>query len=172
MAPESSSHCVLVINGGSSSLKFALYRVDADPVLLLTGKFDRIHLEDGTLTCKDGASGRAEQRSVDLPDRASCLPSLTEIIGRYAGAGSLKAVGHRVVHGGPRLTEPIIRARIREGLQFLGIRLDRMLNQANAGVISMQAERLSSDHQVTVRVVPTDEELLIARQTCRRLNLE
>jgi acetate kinase len=58
-----------------------------------------------------------------------------------------------------------IRARICEGLGFLGIELDDGRNSAHAAVISAEASR------VTVRVIPTNEELMIARSVSRVLRL-
>ena len=54
-----------------------------------------------------------------------------------------------------------VRARICEGLEFLGIRLNRERNAASAPVISRSGSR------VTVRVMKTDEDLMIARHTRR-----
>ena len=58
-----------------------------------------------------------------------------------------------------------IRARICEGLGFLGIELHAGRNAAHAAVISAEASR------VTVRVIPTNEELMIARSASRVLRL-
>jgi acetate kinase len=58
---------------------------------------------------------------------------------------------------------PSIRARISEGLGFLGVELDEARNAENAAVISMERGR------VAVRVVHTDEELMIAREVRRLL---
>ena len=58
-----------------------------------------------------------------------------------------------------------IRARICEGLGFLGIELHDTRNAAHAAVISTNVSR------VTVRVIPTDEELMIARSVSRLLHL-
>jgi acetate kinase len=60
---------------------------------------------------------------------------------------------------------PSIRARICDGLGFLGIGLNEARNAQNAAVISADASR------ATVRVIRTDEELMIARSVCRVLGL-
>ena len=60
---------------------------------------------------------------------------------------------------------PSIRARICDGLGFLGIELNESRNAENAAVISTDASR------ATVRVIRTDEELMIARSVCRVLEL-
>ena len=59
---------------------------------------------------------------------------------------------------------PLARARICEGLSFLGMELNESRNAENAGVISADASR------VTVRVIRTDEEQMIALSVCRILD--
>ena len=59
-----------------------------------------------------------------------------------------------------------VRARVCSGLGFLGIELDEASNAANAPLISTDANR------VAVRVIRTDEELMIAREVCRLLGDE
>lgn len=71
-----------------------------------------------------------------------------------------------VFSGGIGENAPSIRARICSGLQFLGIELDEKSNAANASVISAAAGR------VTVRVVRTDEELMIARSVRRAFGVD
>jgi acetate kinase len=60
---------------------------------------------------------------------------------------------------------PLIRQRICEGLRFLGIELNQRRNAKNALLISPETGR------VKVRVIPTNEELMIARFVTRVLNL-
>jgi acetate kinase len=64
-----------------------------------------------------------------------------------------------VFSGGIGENSPLVRARICEGLEFLGIVLDRERNQAGAPVISRDTARPE------VRVIATDEESMIARAT-------
>jgi len=61
---------------------------------------------------------------------------------------------------------PEIRAKVCAGLEFLGVKLERKQNAANAGVISARGSR------VTVHVMRTDEEWMIARSVCRVLGLK
>jgi acetate kinase len=75
-------------------------------------------------------------------------------IGAYAAA--LGGLDGLVFAGGIGEHSPEIRARICDGLEFLGVRLDERKNAAHAPVIS------SSDGAVAVRVIPTDEEKMIA----------
>ena len=70
-----------------------------------------------------------------------------------------------VFSGGMGENSPPIRSRICDGLEFLGVTLDEKQNAANASVISCAGNRVS------VRVIPTDEELMIAKSVCRALTL-
>lgn len=84
-------------------------------------------------------------------------------IGAFAAA--LGGLDTLVFAGGIGENEPLVRARILDGRGFLGIDLDEKQNLANAGVISTEASR------VTVRVIHTDEEIMIAKTICRVLGL-
>ena len=84
-------------------------------------------------------------------------------IGAYAAAlGGLHTL---VFAGGIGENAPVIRARICDGLDFIGIELDKSRNAKTAAVISRNSSR------VTVRVIRTDEELMIARSVGRVLGL-
>jgi hypothetical protein len=67
--------------------------------------------------------------------------------------------------GGIGENAPTVRARICAGLGFLGIEVEEKRNAASEGVISEAARR------VTVRVIRTDEEQMIARSVCYALGL-
>jgi acetate kinase len=84
-------------------------------------------------------------------------------IGAYAAA--LGGLDTLVFAGGIGENAPVIRARICEGMEFLGIEIEEKLNAVNEGVISTQASR------VAIRVIHTDEELTTARSVCRVLGL-
>jgi acetate kinase len=82
-----------------------------------------------------------------------------------AFAAALGGLDTLVFAGGIGENCPSIRARICEGLNFLGIELNESCNAQSAGVISTDASR------ATVRVIHTDEELMMARSVCRILGL-
>jgi acetate kinase len=83
-------------------------------------------------------------------------------IGAYAAA--LGGIDTLIFAGGIGENVPTIRARICQGLSFLGIACNATRNMDNAAVIS------DPDGQVTIRVMRTDEELMIARSTSRVLD--
>jgi acetate kinase len=82
-------------------------------------------------------------------------------IGAYAA--SLGGLDTLVFTGGIGQNSPVIRTRICEGLQFLGIAINEKQNTLNASDISIANSR------VTVRVIPTDEELMIARYVYKNI---
>jgi acetate kinase len=84
-------------------------------------------------------------------------------IGSFAAA--LGGLDTLVFAGGIGENAPVVRARICEGMSFLGIEFSESRNAKSAAVISTHAS------PAMVRVIPTDEELLIARSVCRALGL-
>jgi acetate kinase len=75
-------------------------------------------------------------------------------IGSFAAA--LGGIDQLVFAGGIGENSPVVRARICEGLEFLGVDVDEKRNAAAQGIIS------KTNGQVTVRVIRTDEERMIA----------
>ncbi len=112
---------ILVINGGSSTLKFALFRIGAVPVRELSGSIDRIGTPNGTLTWVRGDIGTAERRTITASDHVACLEPLLACIKDHLAQIPLVAIGHRVVHGG-RYREPqLVTTVVMEELQRLSV---------------------------------------------------
>ncbi len=84
-------------------------------------------------------------------------------IGAYAAA--LGGVDTLIFAGGIGENCPVVRSRICEGLEFLGIQIEKKLNMDNAPVIS------TNNGKVTIRIIHTDEELMIAKTVNKLLNL-
>jgi acetate kinase len=85
-------------------------------------------------------------------------------IGSFAAV--LGGLDTLVFTGGIGENAPLIRSRICEGLGFLGIKIDDTRNAKSADVISERTSR------VMIRVIHTDEELMIARSVTRVLRLK
>jgi acetate kinase len=92
---------ILVLNGGSSSLTFALFDAGAPPPRAVSGRFERIGTAQAELIVAGGDGGADQRRSLTLPDHAACVPALLDLLARR-GVTEPDAVGHRVVHGGTR----------------------------------------------------------------------
>lgn len=97
---------ILTINAGSSSLKFALFQIGKAPARQLSGKFERIGLDGGGLSVSDAATGKKTQSRFDAENHIACVARLEEVLRSKANMESIRAVGHRIVHGGPRYTKP------------------------------------------------------------------
>jgi acetate kinase len=148
---------------------------DLDPgVLFAMARTERLSLEDlesivETESGLLGLSGRSGDVR-DLLDRELADPQAAEAIDVFChharkGIGAMAAVlgglDTLVFTGGIGENAAEIRSRICRDLGFLGVNLEEPCNIANAPVISPASAR------VTVRVIPTDEERMIARETWR-----
>lgn len=91
--------CVLTINAGSSSIKFAVYRVGDPSLLELHGKIDRIGLEGTHLIFQDTATDHQESLPVATSDHEAAAMFLIKWLEERKVFDSIGAVGHRVVHG-------------------------------------------------------------------------
>ncbi len=98
---------VLIINSGSSSLKFALYKTGEAEALDCSGKLDRIGLAGGDFHVRD-ASGNTlvKNENLHLANHEAALGTLLEWLADTGRQQHLDAAAHRVVHGGPRHTQP------------------------------------------------------------------
>jgi acetate kinase len=103
MKPSNPS--ILTINGGSASIKFALYQTDELPRRWLYGKVDRIGLAGTNLTFNDLTQNQQGSRIIKASDHWSAANVLIDWLEERIGFASVKAVGHRVVHG-MKYTEP------------------------------------------------------------------
>ena len=97
---------VLTINGGSSSIKFALFEAGNPLRRILGGEIERIGLPAATLKMKGLTPADNFSRPVTAPDHSAAAAVLMDRIEERSGREALSAVGHRIVHGGPKYSEP------------------------------------------------------------------
>jgi acetate kinase len=107
-APRLDKSCILTINCGSSSLKFALFAASARPSRLLSGRVERIGMPRSRLVMVAADGAQAEDRTVDAPDQTAAIELLVKVLGYLVGLASIAVVGHRVVHGGNRFYRPAL----------------------------------------------------------------
>ena len=128
---------VLVINSGSSSLKFTLFDM-ADKSLLCKGLVERIGLEGTKLTYK--AHGQSVEEPLNISKHSEALTSIcAKMTDKEIGViGSLKeidAIGHRVLHGGAKYSEPVlVNAAVKDVIRECFV-LGPLHNPANLGGI-------------------------------------
>jgi acetate kinase len=97
---------ILTINGGSSSIKFALFEAGDTLLRILAGELERIGVPDAALRVKGLNPADNFSRPVTAPDHTVAVAVLMDWIEERTGNDALTAVGHRVVHGGPKYSEP------------------------------------------------------------------
>jgi acetate kinase len=97
---------ILTINGGSSSIKFALFDAGNPLRRILEGELERIGLPEATLRVKGLSRADNFSRLVMAPDHTAAISALMDWIEERSRHDTLTAVGHRVVHGGPKYSKP------------------------------------------------------------------
>ena len=97
---------ILILNGGSSSIKFALFAVDAPLRVKVKGQIERIGTPDAVFSTQEGEHAAHATQPVAAADYASAVEWLIDWINEKDIDDSLIAVGHRIVHGGPHFHEP------------------------------------------------------------------
>ena len=143
---------VLVLNSGSSSVKYQLFDM-SDRSLLVGGSAERIGTDDSRLTHRTREQNGSLQECVTrcpLPDHAAALDRIGELLAEAGLMDDLAGIGHRVVHGGevfrePTLIDPEVVQTIRELSSLAPLH-----NPANLLGIEVALARLPGVHQVAV----------------------
>jgi acetate kinase len=141
---------VLVLNAGSSSLKFCVYHTPQDDTWRLEarGQIEGIGTSP-RFSAKDGSGGVLADRQIDtVTDGRTALDALAAWLrARFAGA-SVLGVGHRVVHGGARYAAPtVVTPRVLADLRQL-VPLAPLHQPHNLAAIDAVADRLPGVPQV------------------------
>jgi acetate kinase len=102
---------ILVVNAGSSSLKFQIFSIEAPNTLtrLVKGQMDGIGTKPRLRVEGDGDSPKVDQvyPSEQVPDVTAAIHTVEAWL-RETQSFRLAAVGHRVVHGGPEFSRPVL----------------------------------------------------------------
>jgi acetate kinase len=95
---------ILVLNCGSSSLKFGLFETGPTSMgILFSGEISSIGKPGSTFYAKD-ASGREISETTHFMDQKHVVSRVLQILDEWSLAGPA-AIGHRIVHGGPKLRQ-------------------------------------------------------------------
>jgi acetate kinase len=124
---------ILVLNSGSSSLKFGIYRrgvTDEDP--LVTGSAEGIGRGDGSLHIRSSDGKPLLQRDCVHESQNDALSTLASAIRQHTDEMPT-AVGHRVVHGGPKLYRhqmitPQVLEQLRAATHFAPLHIPQALS--------------------------------------------
>jgi acetate kinase len=90
---------ILTINGGSSSIKFALYKRGEPLQRSLRGAVERIGLPGTKLTFQDSTLNQTGSLDLAAPDHRAAADAFIDWMGTRLDSAALAAVGHRVVYG-------------------------------------------------------------------------
>jgi len=110
---------ILCLNGGSSSLKFAVYRFrDAMEEKIISGAVEAIGEFSGKAWLRSGDNALQEENG-KFPDHTAAINTMFAALQKQ-GAEKLGAAGHRIVHGGPKFMGPqLIDEKLKAGLKEL-----------------------------------------------------
>jgi len=96
---------ILILNTGSSSLKFGLYRASLEPVMLVDGQVDRIGQAARLSVQSDAAT---YDQSVAAATHSDALSVVLKALETHREGLDIAGIGHRIVHGGLKFTEPAL----------------------------------------------------------------
>jgi acetate kinase len=112
--------CILTINGGSSSIKFALFEADGRFRRVLEGQIERIGRPEATFRVSGVNKTDKFSRPITAPSHDVAMGALVDLIEKRGGRDALAAVGLRVVQGGPKYYNPqLITAEMLDDLNGL-----------------------------------------------------
>ncbi|MFZ1887725.1 MAG: acetate/propionate family kinase [Candidatus Binataceae bacterium] len=97
---------ILTVNGGSSSIKFALFKVQKPLRRILHGSIEGVGGSKSSFSVKSSDQSDNLKREVAAPDHRAAVGLLLDWIEKRTDLDALSAVGHRIVHGGPKYWEP------------------------------------------------------------------
>jgi acetate kinase len=124
---------IFVVNSGSSSLKFGVYRQGSDDEeALFTGSAEGIRTRDGTLRVRSASGETLTERGGVLESQAQALTLIADIV-RERLRGEPVVVGHRIVHGGPDIVEhqsitPQLIGKLRTATHFAPLHIPQALS--------------------------------------------
>ena len=124
---------ILVLNSGSSSLKFGIYRPgETDEEPMLTGSAEGVGRDDGSLHIRSSDGTSLSQRECIHESQSEALNALAAAIREHIDNMPL-AVGHRVVHGGPNLRRhqiitPQVLDELRSATHFAPLHIPQALS--------------------------------------------
>ena len=108
---------VLTLNGGSSSIRFAIFEAGKPPRPLLRGKMERIGGADAALTVDRGAGAAPARIAIAIKSPGTAVECLMDWLESQPLFESIGGVGHRVVHGMLRAAPELVSAELLQELR-------------------------------------------------------
>ena len=109
---------VLAINGGSSSIKFAIYKIDEALAPLFVGQITGIGTLNTEFSFTDSCTGKTTRFNLKAASHYAAATSLLDWLAKQAGCDVIRIIGHRIVHGMkhqvPEIITPELLTELRE----------------------------------------------------------
>ena len=96
---QSIKNKILTINGGSSSIKFSLYKIEDSLKELFSGEIENIGTNNANLSYHDKLLNKKESLKINSTDQNSAANFLIDWLEKKEEIRSVAAIGHRIVHG-------------------------------------------------------------------------
>jgi acetate kinase len=143
-----SSNCVLVLNCGSSSLKFSIIDILTQHVKI-TGLAEKLTTTDASITFK--FADKKQQQALSSPfDHKNAIAALVKVLHEQHLAEKVSAIGHRVVHGGEKFSAPtLITNEVKQTITELA-KLAPLHNPANLVGINAAEQCFENVPQVAI----------------------
>jgi acetate kinase len=114
---KSNKNIVLTINGGSSSIKFAMYEIEESPKQLFYGEIENIGTKNAIVNFIDVINNKESTININTVNYDESVNHLIDWLELQDGFSSAKAIGHRIVHGMQHTTAEIITAKLLNDLK-------------------------------------------------------
>lgn len=133
---------ILVLNAGSSSVKFALYTAEERPVRHLSGGVEGINHDQGRFHAVDYAGHPWASDTPQVSNHEEAIDLILSAIDQRDDGRAISAVGHRIVHGGPdcvcpEFVTPDLEARLAKLIPLAPLHLPHNL----AGIAAVRRRR-------------------------------
>lgn len=112
--------CVLTINGGSSSIKFALYQIEDCLIQLLYGEVENIGTKNAKLNSTQTITNQKSSVKITASDPDAATNFLIEWLDKQDGFNAVKAIGHRIVFGQQHTKPELITPELLAELKMIG----------------------------------------------------
>ncbi|MGH9565831.1 MAG: acetate/propionate family kinase [Candidatus Angelobacter sp.] len=157
--PAAEGGLILVLNSGSSSLKFGVYRQgDGDEEPLLAGSAEGIGHSDGALHIRSSDGTLIRQSNRVLESQSDALSTLAAAVREHIHDAPA-AVGHRIVHGGPTLRThqpitPQLLEQLRSATHFAPLHIPQALTLIGAAQSIFPAAQFACFDDAFHRTIP------------------
>lgn len=146
-AVTAAQSCVLVLNAGSSSVKFALFSAERTPRRHVSGAVDGIGRDQGRFQVIDESGSAWVDEARRLSNQEEAIELVLSSVEQRGAGWEIVAVGHRVVHGGPdcdcpEFVTPELARRLKRLTPLAPLHLPHNL----AGIAAVQARRPHLPH--------------------------